>query len=61
MIVIEREWVARMVRERKAEHDTENSEYDDGYVAAMSLVEAVLALAPAYDLGRLPVMKGEGT
>ena len=60
MIVVEREALARMVRGSREQHNPDKSLYDQGFVAAMSLVEAMLALVPAYDLGKLTEKKDEG-
>lgn len=61
MIVVERDRLAEYVRDLKQKHESEPTEYDMGYVTAMTLVEAMLAIAPAYDLGKLTEKKGEGT
>ena len=53
MIVIERDFIARWVREMKRQQDSENLDYYTGYVAAMSTVEGMLAMCPEYDLGKL--------
>ena len=53
MIVIERDFIARWVREMKQRQDSGNLDYYTGYVAAMSTVEGMLAMCPEYDLGKL--------
>ena len=53
MIVIERDFIAKWVREMKRQQDSENLDYYTGYVAAMSTVEGMLAMCPEYDLGKL--------
>lgn len=53
MIVIERDYIARWVREMKRRQDSGNRDYYTGYVAAMSTVEGMLAMCPEYDLGKL--------
>lgn len=53
MIVIERDFIARWVREMKRRQDSGNRDYYTGYVAAMSTVEGMLAMCPEYDLGKL--------
>lgn len=53
MIVVERDFIARWVREMKRRQDSGNRDYYTGYVAAMSTVEWMLAMCPEYDLGKL--------
>ncbi len=53
MIVIERDFLARWVREMKRRQDSGNRDYYTGYVCAMSTVEGMLAMCPEYDLGKL--------
>ena len=53
MIVIERDFLARWVRELKQRQDSANRDYYTGYVAAMSTVEGMIAMCPEYDLGKL--------
>lgn len=53
MIVIERDFIARWVREMKRQQDSGNRDYFTGYVCAMSTVEGMLAMCPEYDLGKL--------
>lgn len=53
MIVVEREFLARWVRELKRKQDSENRDYYTGYVSALSTVEGMLAVMPEYDLDRL--------
>lgn len=60
MIVVERDRLAEYVRDLKQKHEAEPTEYDMGYVTAMTLVEAMLAIAPAYDLGRIADMPHPG-
>ena len=60
MIVIERDFIARWVREMKLRQDSGNRDYYTGYVAAMSTVEGMLAMCPEYDLGKLAEMPHPG-
>ena len=53
MITIERDFLARWVREMKQRQDSGNRDYYTGYVSAMSTVEGMLAMCPEYDLGKL--------
>ena len=53
MIVIERDFLARWVREMKRRQDSGNRDYYTGYMSAMSTVEGMLAMCPEYDLGKL--------
>ena len=53
MIVVELARIAQDVRELKEQQDSENSDYKTGYISALSTVEGLLALAPAYDLDKL--------
>lgn len=53
MIVIEREALAKWIREMKRQQDSGNRDYYTGYMSAMSTVEGLLAMAPEYDLDRL--------
>lgn len=53
MIVIERDFIARWVREMKRRQGSGNRDYYTGYVAAMSTVEGMIAMCPEYDLGKL--------
>lgn len=53
MIVIERDFIAKWVREMKRRQDSGNRDYYTGYVCAMSTVEGMLAMCPEYDLGKL--------
>ena len=56
VIVIERDFLARWVREIKRQQDSGNWDYYTGYVCAMSTVEGMLAMCPEYDLGKLAEM-----
>ena len=58
MIVIERDFIARWVREMKQRQDSGNRDYYTGYVSAMSTVEGMLAMCPEYDLGKLAEVAG---
>lgn len=58
MIVIERDFIARWVREMKRRQDSGNRDYYTGYVCAMSTVEGMLAMCPEYDLGKLAEVAG---
>lgn len=60
MIVIERDFLARWVREMKQRQDSGNRDYYTGYVAAMSTVEGMLAIAQAYDLDKIADMPHPG-
>ena len=60
VIVIERDFIARLVREMKQRQSSENLDYYTGYVAAMSTVEGMLAICPEYDLGKLAEMPHPG-
>lgn len=60
MIVIERDFIARWVREMKRQQDSGNQDYYTGYVCAMSTVEGMLAMCPQYDLGKLAEMPHPG-
>ena len=53
VIVIERDFLARWVREMKQRQDSGNLDYYTGYMSAMSTVEGMLAMCPEYDLGKL--------
>lgn len=53
MIVIERDFIARWVKELKKRQDSEDMDYYIGYISAMSTVEGMLALVPEYDTDRL--------
>ena len=53
MIVVERDFIARWVREMKRRQNSENRDYYTGYVSAMSTVEGMMAMCPEYDLGKL--------
>ena len=58
MIVVEREALAKWIREMKQKQDSGNRDYVTGYLSAMSTVEGMLAILPAYDLGKLLGMAG---
>lgn len=58
MIVVERDFIARWVRELKQQQDSGNRDYYTGYVTAMSTVEGMLAMCPEYDLGKLAEVAG---
>lgn len=60
MIVVERDFIARLVRELKQQQDSGNRDYYTGYMSAMSTVEGVLAIAQAYDLDRIRDMPHPG-
>ena len=53
MIVIERDFLARWVREMKQRQDSGNRDFYTGYMSAMSTVEGMLAMCPEYDLEKL--------
>lgn len=53
MIVIEREYMAKIIRALKAAMNSEDYGYRTGYIVALSTVEGVMAVAPEYDLGKL--------
>jgi len=53
VIVIERDFIARWVREMKRRQNSENQDYYTGYVCAMSTVEGMLAMCPEYDFEKL--------
>lgn len=56
MIMIERDFIARWVKELKKKQNSENRDYYTGYISAMSTVEGMLALVPEYDTDRLSEM-----
>ena len=60
MIVIEREYMAKIIRALKAAMNSDDQGYRTGYIVALSTVEGVMAVAPEYDLDRLK-LPGEGT
>lgn len=60
MIMIERDFIARWVKELKKKQDSENRDYYTGYISAMSTVEGILALVPEYDTDRLSEMPHPG-
>ena len=60
MIVIERDFIARWVRELKRQQDSGNRDYYTGYMSGMSTVEGLLAIAQAYDLDRIADMPHPG-
>ena len=60
MIVVERDFIARWVRELKQQQYSGNRDYHTGYMSAMSTVEGILAIAQAYDLDRLKDMPHPG-
>lgn len=60
MIVVERDFIARFVRELKQQQDSCNRDYYTGYMSAMSTVEGVLALVPEYDLDKLDQLPHPG-
>lgn len=60
MIVVERDFIAKWVRELKQQQDSGNRDYYTGYMSAMSTVEGVLAIAQAYDLDRIRDMPHPG-
>ena len=60
VIVIERDFLARWVREMKQRQDSGNLDYYTGYMSAMSTVEGMLAIAKAYDLDRIADMPHPG-
>ena len=53
MIVVERDFIARWIKEMKRRQNSENRDYYTGYMSAMSTVEGMLAMAPEYDLDKL--------
>lgn len=53
MIVIEREYMAKIIRALKAAMNSEDQGYRTGYLVALSTVEGVMAVAPEYDLDKL--------
>lgn len=60
MIVIERDFIARWVREMKQRQDSGNLDYYTGYMSAMSTMEGMLALVPEYDLDKLDQLPHPG-
>ena len=60
MIVIERDFIARWIRELKQRQNSANRDYYTGYMSAMSTVEGMLAIVPEYDLDRLAEMPHPG-
>jgi len=53
MIVIERAYMAKIIRALKAAMNSEDQRYRTGYIVALSTVEGVMAVAPEYDLDKL--------
>lgn len=53
MIVIEREYMAKIIRALKAAMNSEDYGYRTGYIVALSTVEGVMAVAPEYDLDKV--------
>lgn len=53
MIVIEREYMAKMILMLKAAMNSEDQGYRTGYIVALSTVEGVMAVAPEYDLDKV--------
>ena len=53
MIVIERAYMAKIIRALKAAMNSEDQGYRTGYIVALSTVEGVMAVAPEYDLDKL--------
>lgn len=60
MIVIEREYMAKMIRALKAAMNSENQGYRTGYIVALATVEGVMAVAPEYDLDKLKELPHPG-
>ena len=53
MIVIEREYMAKIIRALKAAMNSDDQGYRTGYIVALSTVEGVMAVAPEYDLDKV--------
>lgn len=53
MIVIEREYMAKIIRALKAAMNSKDQGYRTGYIVALSTVEGVMAVAPEYDLDKV--------
>lgn len=53
MIVVERDFIARWIKEIKQRQSSENQDFYTGYMSAMSTMEGILALVPEYDLDRM--------
>ena len=53
MIVIEREALARWIKELKLRQESGNRDYYTGYMSAMSTVDGMLAVVPEYDLDKV--------
>lgn len=53
MIVIERAYMAKIIRALKAAMNSEDQGYRTGYIVALSTVEGVMAVAPEYDLDKV--------
>ena len=60
LIVVERDFIARLVRELKQQQESGNRDFYIGYMSAMSTVEGVLAISQAYDLDRIAEMPHPG-
>lgn len=53
MIVNERDFLARWIRELKQRQNSANTDYMTGYISALSTVEGMLAVMPEYDLDKV--------
>lgn len=53
MIVVERDFLARWIRELKQRYNSANTDYMTGYISGLSAVEGMLAVMPEYDLDKL--------